>query len=204
MSTQTHPATGHHGWQLPARESLVTWPSLITLVRTTLAAGLTIYAAATSSEAWLLVGLLSYWIGDILDGLVARWLGQETRSGAIFDIMADRLCVALIYLTFGFWHLDLLWPIGIYLFEFIFIDGFLSLSFLFWKLLSPNYFFLVDQRIFTLNWSPAGKVVNSSLFLLATVLVQNVWLSGAIAVAVLALKLYSLRRLYAVVGLPAR
>ncbi len=194
--------TTHHGWQLPAVETLLTWPSLITMVRTMLAAAFAIVAALTHSEQWLLAALLTYWVGDILDGIVARWLHQETRSGAIFDIMADRLCVALIYIIFGLWHGPLIIPVGLYLFEFIFIDGFLSLSFLFWKLLSPNYFFLVDKQIFQLNWSPLGKVVNSSFFLIATVVFQNLWLSLGIAALVLVVKFYSLYRLYTVVKLP--
>lgn len=180
----------------------MTWPSLITTVRTVLAVAFAVAAAITGSHSWLLAALLTYWAGDILDGIVARWLHQETRSGAIYDIMADRLCVALIYLIFGLWHGPLIIPIGLYLLEFIFIDGFLSLSFLFWKLLSPNYFFLVDKQIYQLNWSPLGKVVNSSFFLIITVALQNVVVSCLIALLVLGIKLYSLRRLYTVVTIP--
>lgn len=193
----------HHGWQLPARETLLTWASLITFIRTICAVILAIYAALIQSETWLLAALLTYWAGDIADGIIARKCGQETRSGAVLDIMADRLCVALIYLIYGFMHMEMLWPIGLYLVEFMFIDGFLSLSFLFWKLLSPNYFFLVDKQIFDLNWSPIGKVANSSFFLLSVVVFQSPWLSFVIASAVMVVKLYSLRRLYTVVKLPS-
>lgn len=192
----------HHGWQLPANDTLTTLPSFITLVRTLLAVTFALIAATSESLPWLIAAIGSYWVGDIADGFVARLTKRETRSGAIFDIMADRLCVGLIYLIFGFWHPELLWAIGLYLIEFIFIDGFLSLSFLFWPLLSPNYFFLVDKQIFLLNWSTVGKAANSSVFLLATVIFQQPWLSVLIAAAVLAIKLYSIKRLYAVVGLP--
>ena len=83
----------------------------------------------------------------------------------------------------------------------MFIDGFLSLTFLFLPLLSPNYFYLVDKRIFDLNWSPLGKVVNSSLFLLATLFVGSPLLSLVIVAIVTGVKLYSLRRLYQI-GIP--
>jgi CDP-diacylglycerol--glycerol-3-phosphate 3-phosphatidyltransferase len=191
----------HHGWELPTKDTLLTYASGLTLVRTILAVVFAILAAMQGSQWLLLAALLCYWIGDILDGIIARFLNQEMRSGAVFDIMADRLCVSLIYLTYGWMHPDMLWPIGLYLFEFMFIDGFLSLSFLYWPLLSPNYFFLVDRRIFNLNWSPLGKAANSSFFLLASVFIGNPIISGMIAIVVIAVKLYSLNRLYTI-GIP--
>lgn len=193
--------TSHRGWQIPKKDTLLTYASALTFIRTLLAVYFAILAAIYGNPSFLLVGLLCYWIGDIFDGILARLCKQEMRSGAIFDIMADRLCVSLIYLIYGWMHPGMLWPIGIYLFEFMFVDGFLSLSFLFWPLLSPNYFFLVDRRIFLLNWSPLGKVANSSFFLLATIFIGNPLVSAAIAVGVIGIKLYSLRRLYKI-GIP--
>lgn len=195
-------SSSHHGWQLPPKESLMTVASGVTLVRTLVAVTFAVLAIIHSNQTLLLIGLVSYWVGDILDGIVARALKQEMRSGAVFDIMADRLCVSLIYLAYGFMNPEMMWAIGLYLTEFIFIDGVLSLAFLFWPLLSPNYFYLVDKRIYDLNWSPLGKVVNSSFFLFATVFIGSPWLSAAIVVAVTAIKLYSLRRLYQL-GIPS-
>lgn len=191
----------HHGWELPKRETLLTPATAVTVTRTLLAVGFAVYAAVHHDIAMLLVGLACYWVGDIADGIVARTFKHEMRSGALLDIVADRLCVAVIYLTYASMHSDMLWPIGLYLVEFMFIDGFLSLSFLFWPLLSPNYFYLVDKRIFDLNWSPLGKVVNSSVFLLVTIFVGSPLLSIAIVACVTVVKLYSLRRLYAI-GIP--
>lgn len=191
----------HRGWQLPKKDTLLTYASGLTLTRTVLAVIFAVLAAVHGNQWLLLMGLLCYWIGDIFDGILARLLKQEMRSGAVFDIMADRLCVSLIYLIYGWMHPEMLWPIGLYLFEFMFIDGFLSLAFLFWPLLSPNYFYLVDRRIFALNWSPLGKMTNSSLFLFATVFIGSPLVSTVIAVVVLGVKLYSLRRLYQI-GIP--
>jgi CDP-diacylglycerol--glycerol-3-phosphate 3-phosphatidyltransferase len=194
--------SSHRGWTLPAKETLFTVASGITLARTLVAVIFVVFAILQDNQWLLFAGLACYWVGDILDGIAARALRQEMRSGALFDIVADRLCVSLIYLTYGYMHPDMMWAIGIYLVEFMFIDGFLSLAFLFWPLLSPNYFFLVDRRIFNLNWSPLGKVANSSVFLLATVFIGSPILSASIAVVVTGVKLYSLKRLYTL-GVPS-
>ena len=37
-----------------------------------------------------------YWVGDIADGWAARRLGQETRAGAVLDIVSDRACTAVL------------------------------------------------------------------------------------------------------------
>lgn len=191
----------HHGWILPKRETLLTPASYVTFVRTILAVLFAVYAAIHHDQTMLLIGLACYWVGDIADGIIARKLKCEMRSGALLDIVADRLCVAVIYLTYASLHPDMLWAVGLYLIEFMFIDGFLSLAFLFWPLLSPNYFYLVDKRIFDLNWSPVGKVANSSVFLLATIFIGSPPLSIAIVLAVTVVKIYSLKRLYKI-GIP--
>ncbi len=193
--------TLHHGWTLPKRETLLTPASFVTVIRTILAVTLAVYAVTHHDQIALFASLICYWVGDIADGIIARTFNCEMRSGALLDIVADRLCVAVIYLGYGFMHPDMLWAIGLYLIEFMFIDGFLSLAFLFWPLLSPNYFYLVDKQIFNLNWSPLGKIVNSSLFLFATVLIGSPLLSIVIVAVVTIVKLYSLRRLYQI-GIP--
>jgi CDP-diacylglycerol---glycerol-3-phosphate 3-phosphatidyltransferase len=191
----------HHGWDLSHPETLLTPASYITMIRTLVAVALAVYALVSHEQLFLLYALGFYWIGDIADGLVARYFHHETRSGALFDIVADRLCVSLIYMIYASFHPEVAWAIGLYLVEFIFIDGFLSLSFLFWPLLSPNYFYLVDKRIFDLNWSLIGKAVNSSLFLFVTVLFHSLALSLVVVSVVIMIKIYSLRRLYAI-GIP--
>jgi cardiolipin synthase len=41
-------------------------------------------------------------ITDFLDGLAARWMGQETRLGAYLDPVADKLLVFSSYVMLGF------------------------------------------------------------------------------------------------------
>jgi hypothetical protein len=69
-----------------------------------------------------------------------RALRQETRTGAQKDIIADRVLI-----TFFCWdhlvsHPQLLLPVGLFLFEFIGIDLYLSMQFLRWPILSFDYF----------------------------------------------------------------
>ncbi|CAG7656805.1 CDP-alcohol phosphatidyltransferase family protein [Actinacidiphila bryophytorum] len=56
-------------------------PNAVTLVRTAAAVSLATTAITTRSTALLVAAYLTYWAGDIPDGLLARRLGQETRVG---------------------------------------------------------------------------------------------------------------------------
>lgn len=191
----------HPGWKLPKNDTLLTPASYITFSRTLLAVGISLFALVNRSEPLLLLGLAVYWAGDVLDGYVARKMHCEMRSGAVFDIVADRLCVSIIYLIYAFLNPEMILPVGLYLFEFMLIDTFLSLSFLFWPLLSPNYFYLVDKLIYNLNWSVIGKVANSSIFLLSVILLNNVLLSTGIVMILIGIKIFSVHRLYKI-GIP--
>jgi CDP-diacylglycerol--glycerol-3-phosphate 3-phosphatidyltransferase len=92
-------------------------------------------------------------------------------------------------------------PVGIYLAEFMVIDMFLSIAFLAWPISSPNYFHLVDRRIWFWNWSKVGKVLNSALFAVLMVWTRDPWLAGAVATGMFAVKAVSLVWL-ARLGLP--
>ncbi|WP_442875098.1 hypothetical protein [Actinoplanes sp. NBC_00393] len=60
-------------------------------------------------------------------------------------------------------------PIAIFLVQFMVIDQLLSLMFLRWPLLSPNYFARVDRRIYRWNWSPPAKALNTAAVVLLAV-----------------------------------
>ena len=139
--------------------------------------------------------LLAYWLGDVLDGMVARFTKRETQLGAIFDIAADRLSVVTIYMLFALYLPQLTIPIIIFLFAFVIVDTILSMSFLKFNLLSINYFYLVDKKLYDLNWSLPAKAATTSIFMIVALLAQNVALSLVVALAVLSLKVYSLYRL---------
>lgn len=139
-----------------------TVPNLVTLVRTVAAVALGIIGVASSDLALLGVAYGIYWLGDMLDGWSARLLGQETRAGAVLDIVSDRactavLCVGLVAVLPG------VTPVAIvFLLSFMVLDTMLSLAFLCWPVLSPNYFHRVDRRVWELNWSPLAKAANTA------------------------------------------
>jgi CDP-diacylglycerol---glycerol-3-phosphate 3-phosphatidyltransferase len=82
-------------------------------------------------------------------------------------------------------------PVAVFLAQFVVVDAFLSMSFLAWPLRSPNYFDLVEPRVFALNWSKAGKAVNSGALALLLIFTDSFWLPMSLVVAVLAVKCWS-------------
>lgn len=185
----------------PAAERLGTPANVITLVRTVAAVATAGVAAQQESLTLLVVALAVYWVGDILDGVVARLRGCETRIGATLDILSDRFCAASFYLGLVWLMPDLTWPVMVYLAEFMVVDCFLSLAFLAWPIRSPNYFFVVDRRLWLWNWSKTGKAVNSSIFAVLLLVTESVALGLVVALALLLLKCVSLVRLMRL-GLP--
>jgi len=192
---------GHRGCLRPERESLLTWPTAVTAVRTLASVVLSLIGIVEGSLTILLWALGVYWVGDMLDGGLARLLDRETRLGAVADILSDRLCSAVFYCGLLTVRPDMALPIGIYLVNFMLVDMLLSLAFLAWPLSSPNYFYLVDRGVWRLNWSKIGKALNSALIAVIMIVTESVWLSASLAAAVLVVKIASLGRL-ARLGLP--
>ena len=167
----------------------------VTAVRTVVAVALAGVAASQHSLGWLVASLVVYWVGDVLDGWVARRLGCETRTGAVLDILSDRLCAASFYGGLMWLDPTLAPAVLLYLGQFMVLDCLLSMAFLGWPLRSPNYFYVVDRPLWLWNWSLPGKAANSSLF--AVLLLATGWVSlgVAVALALTALKVGSLVRL---------
>jgi CDP-diacylglycerol--glycerol-3-phosphate 3-phosphatidyltransferase len=107
--------------------------------------------------------------------------------------LSDRLSAAAFYLGLTWLMPDLAWPVMVYLVEFMVVDCFLSLAFLAWPIRSPNYFYVVDQRIYRWNWSKPAKAVNSALFAVLLLVTGWWWLGLVIALALLVLKCVSLK-----------
>ena len=173
-------------------ERVATWANAITLTRTVAAVVLALSGARTHSLTLLLSALGAYWIGDIADGFVARRTGTETRFGAAMDIMCDRISAAVFYIGFAWYDPTMLVPVGIYLVEFMVVDMYLSMAFLAWPVSSPNYFYLINRRLWVWNWSKPGKAMNSALFAVLMVVTREPLLVGVIACALLAFKITSL------------
>jgi CDP-diacylglycerol--glycerol-3-phosphate 3-phosphatidyltransferase len=196
-------------WADPATERFATPATIITFIRTVAAVTIIGFAmhADRTGGFWspalklLVVGLVVYWVGDSLDGQVARRMRHETRIGAVLDIMSDRFCAAAFYLGLAWLHPEFTVPVLIYLAEFMVIDCFLSIAFLAWRIRSPNYFYVVDRTVYRYNWSHPAKAVNSALFAVLLLLTQMPWLGAVIATALLLFKIGSLIRV-ARIGLP--
>ena len=75
-------------WADPARERLNTPATVITVVRTVASVALSAVAASHQHLTLLVVALVVHWVGDSLDGWVARVRDCETRTGAVLDISA--------------------------------------------------------------------------------------------------------------------
>ena len=182
-------------WADPAAERFATVANGVTAVRTVGSVVLAGVAASDRSLPWLLAALLVYWVGDILDGWVARRLRCETRTGAVLDVLCDRLCAATCYV--GLVWLEPGWApaVLLYLAQFTVLDCFLSLAFLAWPLRSPNYFYVVDRPLWRWNWSVPGKAANSSLFVVLLLTTGSVEVGLAAALVLTGLKTASLVRL---------
>jgi phosphatidylglycerophosphate synthase len=139
-----------------------TVPNLITAVRTVVAMALAVYAVARPSAAVTCAAFATYWVGDVLDGAAARWLNQETRVGAVADIVCDRACAALCMAALLVLRPDAWIAVSVFLVQFMVVDCLLSLSFLRWPLLGPNYFGAVHRGVYRWNWSPPAKALNTA------------------------------------------
>lgn len=186
------PHCGHRECAAPHREQIATVPTAITLLRTAATVVLALLGASHSSLRLLLAALATYWIGDMADGAAARLLNRETRVGATLDILCDRISAALFYVGFAWYDPTMTVPVGLYLIEFMVADLYLSLAFLAWPSSSPNYFHVIDRRLWLWNWSKLGKALNSALFAVLLVWTRNPWLCGCVAAALLGLKVLSL------------
>lgn len=162
------------------REDPWTWPNRISLARTVLALGVGALAATEGSLRLLVVAYAIYWVGDVVDGLVARLTGTETRQGAVLDILCDRASCGMLAVTYLGLVPAAAPAITVFLLQFMVVDCMLSLGFLRWPVLSPNYFGAVDRTIYLWNWSPAAKATNTAALILV---VAAGWYGAALVLA---------------------
>ena len=174
-------------------------PNAVTLGRTVAAMVLATWAAAASSLALLVAGYLVYWAGDVADGALARARDETTRVGAVLDIVADRACTTMLATVFVVERPDTAVPLALFLVQFCVLDTMLSLSFLATEVDSPNDFHRVDRTVYRLNWSPPAKALNTAAVVLL-VLSGHAVAAAGVALAVTAVKLWSLRRVVRVLG----
>lgn len=177
-------------------EDLRTWANAVTVFRTV--AGLAVFSVAALEHSiwWNLAGLVIYGGLDVLDGYLARALDQETRFGAQLDILSDRILIAFFYLNCLVMHPEWAVVIALFLFEFMVLDHYLSNQFLRYPILSPNYFYVVDRRIWLLNWSAPGKFFNSGMVTILLLVTRSVWPVLPVLIVLFGIKIYSFVRLH--------
>ena len=183
-------------------DSIASVPNLITLLRLGLSLSFFVLAIRHQSQLYNFIGLGIHWLGDVLDGFWARTFKQETVLGAEIDIIADRVEILFFYVIFLTFHPGLFLPVVIYVIDFAFVDFYLSYQFIKYDIISPNYFYKVDRRIFLLNYSLGGKFANSTVITLLLIFAPQVWwLTAFLASVLVAVKVYSIRRLHKIKGI---
>jgi CDP-diacylglycerol--glycerol-3-phosphate 3-phosphatidyltransferase len=193
---------GHHGCVHQSTENVLTYANGITLAR---AAGCltAVTLSISTGRTWLLfAGLAIHCLGDMADGIVARLRDEETRAGAVLDIVSDRLSIAVYYLSYGHLAHAMLLPIALFLFQFMVLDAHLSLAFLNWPLRSLNYFYLVDRVLYAWNWSTPGKALNSGALVVVMLTTRSPIACTVLVLTIGAVKVLSLVRAHRV-GIPA-
>lgn len=139
-----------------------TVPNVVTIVRTVGSVALALIGLVEDRPLLLLLAYGVYWVGDMADGWLARRLGQETRLGAVLDIVCDRACTAVLGVAMVTLVPDALLLVGVFLLTFMVLDTVLSLAFLCWPIDTPNDFWRVDPTVYRLNWSPVAKAANTA------------------------------------------
>lgn len=167
-------------------------PNIVTLLRLVLSMVFFILAITENRETYNFIGLGVHWLGDVLDGFLARRFRQETILGAEIDIIADRVETLFFYVNFLRFHPGLFLPVALYVVDFAFIDYYLSYQFVKFNIISPNYFYKVDRTVYLLNYSPLGKFCNSTVVtVLLIALPQLQVLASLCAIGLICVKVYS-------------
>lgn len=169
-----------------------TWANAMTFARTLGCIVFAMIGIATADKAMLVVAVAIYWVGDALDGMLARWLGQESRGGATFDIICDRICAVPVYMGWVAIEPSTAVPVAIWLVGFAGVDLVLSLAFLEWPVRGVGGFRFVDDRVYLWNYSPVAKAANSAVFLGLLVLAPTAIPAALFAAAAFAVKAWSL------------
>jgi len=175
------------GWQ--------TIPNAITIVRTVASVALAMAGLAQGDQALLVIAYVVYIVGDVLDGLLARVLRQETRGGATFDIISDRVCAVPIFLGWVATEPGTALAVGIWLVGFAGVDLALSLGFRSWPLRGVGGFEFVDRALYRWNFTPVAKGLNSSVFIGLLVLLPTTIPAVIAAMFSLGIKSWSTVRL---------
>ncbi|MGC4891627.1 CDP-alcohol phosphatidyltransferase family protein [Micromonospora sp. DT227] len=168
----------------------------MTAVRLVVCLALAIPAFVRSGAPLTLAAIIAYSAGDVADGQTARRLRQETRRGAVFDIVADRVSGVAVILALTAVRPSMAVPLLPFLVQFDVLGCILSLRFLHWPIRSINYFYLVHLGVYRWNWSPMAMAVNTAILVLLVAFVPSPACATVFVIAVIMVKVGSLRALH--------
>lgn len=174
-------------------KSIYSEANIITLLRLVFSLSFFILAIIKKNPTYNFIGLGIHWFGDVVDGLYARKLKQETIVGAEIDIIADRIETLFFYVNFLYFRPQLFLAAGIYLLDFAFVDFYLSYQFVKYDIISPNYFYKVDRTVYNLNYSPFAKFCNSTVVTLILIFLPQLQIIAAVfASFLIGVKIFSI------------
>lgn len=91
---------------------MLTLPNLFTLARLVLTP-LVVLAILNASYFRAIVLFFAAGISDVVDGYLARRLGESTPAGAYFDPVADKILLSAIYIALGVVRAIPWWMVGL-------------------------------------------------------------------------------------------
>jgi cardiolipin synthase len=91
---------------------LVTLPNLFTLARLVLTP-FVVLAILNSHYRRAIILCFIAGFSDVIDGFLARRLGESTPAGAYFDPVADKILLSAIYITLGVVHAIPWWMVAL-------------------------------------------------------------------------------------------
>ncbi len=178
-------------------ENTFSVPNVITIIRFIGSLVFFMLAIVKMDLTYNYIGLIVHWIGDIVDGNWARFFKQETIVGAEIDIIADRVGFLFFYVLYLVFKPELALPVALFVINFAFIDFYLSYQFIKFGLISINYFYKVDRRVYKLNFSFLAKPANTVVVTLTLIFFPQFWVFAAVfAAGLIVVKCYSIARLY--------
>lgn len=158
-------------------------PNMLTLLRVVLVCFLNLYILNHFGRLAIpIIIFLLIFLTDFLDGKIARFYGNTSPLGAMFDILADLFYIVASYIVLCSFHVLPLWFLFIMLFKFIefvvtsfflkkhysekstfvfdFIGRFAAalfytipvLAYLFFQLSQPIYFFIIHTFIYIITF----------------------------------------------------
>jgi CDP-diacylglycerol--glycerol-3-phosphate 3-phosphatidyltransferase len=203
-ASSSEDAGGPRAIQAVVAQELYTWANLVTAIRIVAALALFAIGWETGLLRWSLYALVVYWVGDLLDGWLARTLNQETLLGAQFDILADRILVILFYVSYIAHRPAKTLTALAFLLEFAVLDTYLSNQFMRWPILSPNYFYVIDRETWKWLWSKPAKAFNCGLVTLLLIGLPWQWPALVVTLVLIGIRLkFAHRMLLLTARLPA-